>query len=299
MTSRGVKQTLRKQAEYAAARFASLVPGQAFVRDLALRRLRQTTKAFTSAELAASALVVAPHPDDETLGCGGMIALKRRHGASVSVVVLSDGGRSHAFSTQKAEYADLAAQRASECEAALACLGVPNSNVMQLGLPDGNLTHQQTEGAAALLRIIERLRPAQLFVPHLDEPPEDHRAAHRIALAGLAQTSVRPAVFAYPVWLWQQWPWVPIDKDRALGHEVLVASWRACFGLQWLSQFDRAVQTHDVVALKRQALAAYQSQMQRPQGHAHWSTLADVSGGQFLRCFFEGIEPFQTLYVGG
>lgn len=299
MTSRGVKQTLRKRSEYAAARFASLVPGQTFVRDWALQRLRQTTKTFTPAEFAASALVVAPHPDDETLGCGGMIALKRRHGASVSVVVLSDGGRSHAFSAQTSEYADLAAQRANECEAALACLGVPQSNVMQLGLPDGNLTLQQAEAVAALRPMIERLRPAQLFVPHVDEPPEDHRAAHRIALAALAQTSVRPAVFAYPVWMWQRWPWVPIDKDRGLGHEVFVSSWRSRFGLRWLSQFDRGVPTYEVLAVKRQALAAYRSQMQRPEGESQWSTLADVSGGQFLRCFFEGVEPFETLCVGG
>ena len=40
-------------------------------------------------------LVVAPHPDDESLGCGGAIALLRKFGREVSVLTMSDGTLSH------------------------------------------------------------------------------------------------------------------------------------------------------------------------------------------------------------
>ena len=54
------------------------------------RRLREMTRE----ELARPAVVLAPHPDDETLGCGGTLIRKARAGAPLKVVLMTDGARS-------------------------------------------------------------------------------------------------------------------------------------------------------------------------------------------------------------
>lgn len=293
MILRGVKHTLRKRFEHLLAQNLRALPGRVVARRWARARLAKVARPFDREELAASALIVAPHPDDETLGCGGLMALKRREGADVSVVVLTDGARSHVGAVTSG--APLAARRAQECVAALARLGVEQGDVVMLGLPDGELKRQMAPAIEALARLLKAKRPRQLFVPHVEEPPDDHRAAHEIALAAVEAAGLPISVFAYPVWLWWQWPWVPIDADRGNAHEMLVASWRTRFGLRWTTAFDRVAQIAPVESQKRFALEAYASQMQRAPGHAHWPTLPDVSGGQFLRCFFEGLEPFATV----
>ncbi|RKJ98019.1 PIG-L family deacetylase, partial [Pseudoroseomonas wenyumeiae] len=75
--------------------------------------------------LAPGGLVVlAPHPDDESLGCGGLLAAAAQAGRAVAVVFVSDGGASHPRSRR---YPRLALRRLREAEAlaALAALGLP------------------------------------------------------------------------------------------------------------------------------------------------------------------------------
>lgn len=89
------------------------------------------------AELAiAPIIVVAPHPDDETLGCGGAIALLRHLNCPVSLLVVSDGTKSHPNSL-KYPAPVLQALRASETVEAMGILGVEEGNIFFLNLPDG------------------------------------------------------------------------------------------------------------------------------------------------------------------
>src|SRR5579885_2284019 len=64
----------------------------------------------------APALIIAPHHDDETLGCGGVIALKRAAGVPVQVVILTDGSRSH-LEQASLPVADIIASRRRELTA--------------------------------------------------------------------------------------------------------------------------------------------------------------------------------------
>ena len=82
-----------------------------------------------------SLVVVAPHPDDESLGLGGFIAAARGSGQPVSVIFLTDGERSHVGSPTYPP-ARLAATRRREAAAALAVLGVDPLAVHFLGLGD-------------------------------------------------------------------------------------------------------------------------------------------------------------------
>lgn len=91
-----------------------------------------------------SILVVSPHPDDESLCCGGLINSARRIGASVSIVwvTLGDGFKWDAMVVEKklrpraGAYRDLARQREAEARAAGAALGVPSDSLFFLGYPD-------------------------------------------------------------------------------------------------------------------------------------------------------------------
>jgi len=94
-------------------------------------------------------LIVAPHPDDETLGCAGLIQQAQAKGVEVFVVLLTNGdGYQHERTLMVAEdvlrgtsreHLDLGARRRTESLRALAGLGVPADHVLSLGYPDGGV----------------------------------------------------------------------------------------------------------------------------------------------------------------
>lgn len=145
---------------------------------------------------AGPALVVAPHPDDETIGCGGVIALHRRRGDAVHVVVASDGERGDPEGRHPAGAAYVALRR-DECRQAARVLGV--APPVFLGLAD------QAIDAAALERrlgeILATVRPAAVYHPVVPEMHPDH---HVVGTAvRRAAVRCRPAVrtFAYETWV--------------------------------------------------------------------------------------------------
>ncbi|PPF90051.1 SAM-dependent methyltransferase, partial [Subtercola sp. Z020] len=93
-------------------------------------------------------IVVAAHPDDETLGAGALIASARARGIPTSVIVVTDGAASHPGSPSVAAAA-LAATRAAEVQAALHLLN-PDATLTLLGFPDGRVRENRTAIAAAL-----------------------------------------------------------------------------------------------------------------------------------------------------
>ena len=138
-------------------------------------------------------LVLAPHPDDETLGCGGLIALAAAQGLPVTVAVLTDGGASHPRST-KYPPDRLAAVRRAEAEAAVALLTDGRARFESFGAPDGRLGEVEGEALAWL----ERAPAATVFVTWVADPHPDHQAAFRIAERHAAR--LRASLYAYPVW---------------------------------------------------------------------------------------------------
>lgn len=176
---------------------------------------------------AERVLVIAPHSDDEVLGCGGAIALHRRAGAPVTVVVLTDGsaGSSKLRGLEgeglRQAQEQLVETRKAESRAALAELDV--DDVVFLGARDGRLAEDATI-AARLAPILGRTRPEIVYVPsHLEQHP-DHRAANQVLLDASHGLANPFAVHAYEVWT-PQFPncLVTIDfvihlKRAALAH---------------------------------------------------------------------------------
>jgi len=70
------------------------------IRKVAYRTLIATARDVTAGTSLRSMLVVAPHPDDETLGCGARIILSRRQGSRVKLLVATDGAGSQHRASQ-------------------------------------------------------------------------------------------------------------------------------------------------------------------------------------------------------
>lgn len=180
--------------------------------------------------------VVAPHPDDEALGCGGLIAALGDAGREVWALLLSDGGLSHPGSRAYPRER-LAAARLREWRAGLEVLGVPETRTRTLGLPDGRLDALPDElegGAAAAFR---EASPGTVLLPWGRDPHPDHRAAWLPLLRAVGTTNARP--LAYTVWLSERGapadhpqpgetcpltldvtPWLPRKRRAILAHRT-------------------------------------------------------------------------------
>ncbi len=141
-------------------------------------------------------LLLSAHPDDETLGAGGLIAGAAARGARVTVVVATDGENSHPHSPTTTPDA-LARTRRDEMRRALDRLA-PGAELLFLGLPDGGLSstadavnlsvHQWTDGVTHVVS------------PQLDDGHPDHDHCARAA-ADLARR-LGAAHWSYPIWTW-------------------------------------------------------------------------------------------------
>jgi len=128
-------------------------------------------------------VIFAPHPDDETLGCGGTIARKVEEGDDVIIVVMTDGR--HAFSEILKIESDptpeeLKEIRKKEIEKATGILGVPCRNVLFLDFEDGMLEHYEKEAEERVSAILMEEKPAEIYYPYERDSNSDHRATNRI-----------------------------------------------------------------------------------------------------------------------
>ncbi|RIH84759.1 bacillithiol biosynthesis deacetylase BshB1 [Calidithermus roseus] len=123
--------------------------------------------------MALDLLVVAPHPDDAELGCGGTLARARAEGLSTGILELSLGEMGTKGTPE---------QRLAEAAEAARILGLDYRG--NLRLPDGSLT-DAPEQVAALAAALRQLRPAVLIAPHEADRHPDHVGAHRLCRSAL------------------------------------------------------------------------------------------------------------------
>lgn len=196
-------------------------------------------------EALAPLLVLAPHPDDESLACGGLIALLRGRGLPVQVVVVSDGAASHPGSR---EYPPerLQALRAEELRAAVAELGAGPEAIGFLELPDSLVPREgEPDFADALSRLDGaggRPPPRTVLTSWRYDPHTDHAATYELARAWRRRLRPRPRLLEYVVWGWR----LPADSEV---HEAPPRGFR--------------VDTRPVAALKRRAIERHGSQLGR------------------------------------
>ena len=184
-------------------------------------------------------LVLAPHPDDESLGCGGLIAEALARGRAVYVAILTDGSGSHPGSLTFLP-PRLAALRAQEVRDATARLGLPPDNLQLLGATDGSAPTDGPEFAALAQRLAEFVQArdiATICATWRHDPHCDHFAAALLAANVCRFTGARH--LSYPVWSWT----LPDDSELP--------------GLPQGARLDIAPH----LPAKRRAIAAHASQL--------------------------------------
>ena len=139
-------------------------------------------------------LLIAPHPDDEILGTGGLIAEQRRKNARVTVIAVTDGEAAYPQS------AGLAETRRAEQERALALVGVSSRDIIRLRLPDGNVALHEQELTKVLLSLLQR--NSAIVAPWSLDPHPDHEACGRAA--EVAARTYGALLVSYFFWTWHR-----------------------------------------------------------------------------------------------
>lgn len=156
--------------------------------------------ALLAGELAGDApiVVLTPHPDDESLGCGALLAAAfAQNGARV--ICLTDGSRSHPRSTAWPSHR-LAQKRQEELSEAVRRLGGEDQDITWLGYPDGQLAAQDAQVIAVRIgRICQGLNAQRLFSTSPLDEHADHKAAAQIARR-VCHLCPSLELFYYPVW---------------------------------------------------------------------------------------------------
>ena len=146
-------------------------------------------------------VIVAPHPDDESLACGGLIADACRQGLRGTVVIVSDGAGSHPNS--RAYPPDrLKSVREGEARRAAAELGLAPDEILFLSLPDRFVPREgeETERAIdAIVQCVRKVGARSLFVSWRHDPHCDHQASYQIA-RGVQRREGELRLFEYVVW---------------------------------------------------------------------------------------------------
>ncbi len=142
-----------------------------------------------------SVLVLAPHPDDETLGCGGVIALHAAQGDPVTVIIATDG----ASGDPEGRYrdADFPALRQAESRSAAGILGV--TSLQFWNYPDGKLT-EATDLSDRLADAIRTIRPTLVYHPSRLEVHPDHWALAMAVDRARERYRGEVAAYAYEIW---------------------------------------------------------------------------------------------------
>jgi LmbE family N-acetylglucosaminyl deacetylase len=177
-------------------------------RRLVRRQLRQRGKVL---QLSQKPVVIfSPHQDDETLGCGGLIALKRQQGVPVWVVFLTDGQLCYwgAPEPPLITVEECIRLRQQEATAALDILGVEASNIVFLDAKDSSLSSlegsQRQQMVQSLTHWLTVVQPGEVYVPYHKDQHDDHIATHNLVRTALNEVPLTIELWQYLVWsLWR------------------------------------------------------------------------------------------------
>jgi LmbE family N-acetylglucosaminyl deacetylase len=181
-----------------------------------------------------STVIVAPHPDDETLAAGGLIASQRSRQIPVTLLAVTDGEAAYS------NVPDLGKTRRMEQACAAEALGVAPDAVIRLELRDSAVAESEAELADRIETLIDS--ETLLVAPWSRDPHPDHEACGRAAARAAARTGA--ALVSYFFWSWHR------------------------FGPECLNELSlrRLVLSGEARARRARALACHRSQLYRDQG---------------------------------
>lgn len=244
------------------------------------------------AALRRTALVFSPHPDDETLSCGGTIIKKKRANAAVKVLFMTDGEKSHPGRVQESQMARI---RSTEAHSACHSLGLSDDDLYFLRFKDTMLGLQQKQAISKVKEAIMFYQPQEVYVPYPEFPKwsTDHMVTNRIVWAVLQGYRYPVTIYEYPVWLWYDEPW-SIKPGGAHRQLYWALKQRLTARYKMLRDFHHYVDITEFLDTKHSALDMYQSQLSKLLADNLWSNLSDIADGQFLECFLQKHEIFSV-----
>jgi N-acetylglucosamine malate deacetylase 1 len=203
-------------------------------------------------------IVFAPHQDDETLGCGGLMALKQQLGAPIWVVFVTDGRKCYpqeiALPAEQCVH-----MRQQEALRALQVLGIKANQVIFLTHHDGSLkqleAEAQQQAIAELTAILRRLQPQEIYVPYRNDGHSDHVKTYGLVKAAAESSGLRLDFWEYFVWSLWKTEYLAGAADTAAGTAAGTAADTA-------PQLYR-LPIHPVRQQKAKALRCYRSQYQK------------------------------------
>jgi LmbE family N-acetylglucosaminyl deacetylase/SAM-dependent methyltransferase len=207
-------------------------------------------------------VVVAAHPDDETLGAGGLISEASRHGIPVTVIVVTDGSASNPHSSTLPS--DVAAIRRRELRLAVAELSA-SATIIELGFRDGHTDEDRPAIAARLAELVPA--DAAVVAPWRGDGHRDHRIVGEVC-AAITETH-RATLLEYPIWMWH---WATPDD----------------VAVPW-ARLSAVSLSHASVNAKSDAMTHYVSQV---HGLGDSPADAPVLSAQFVAHFERGVEVF-------
>ena len=140
-------------------------------------------------------LVIAPHPDDESIGCGGALSLHGLNGDRVTAVFLTSGE----LGLKKLAHQKAWEIREEEARRAGKILGL--AKLFFLRQRDWTLRDHVIGTATALGAILKREMPALIYLPHPSDWHPDHQATWPIVRTALKRSGIpAPKIRAYEVW---------------------------------------------------------------------------------------------------
>lgn len=226
-------------------------------------------------------LVLAPHPDDESIGCGGTVRKYVESGSSVCVAVLTDGRQGDPVLRQLdandperlRKEDELAARRKCEANAALDVLGVEHRHF--LDAIDGSLRSQVEPVATRLAEILSEWRPDTILLPFLTDRHADHFAANRCFIESVRMIHA-------------DWP----ESLNCLGYET----WSPVYANVY-------VDISTTIECKRRAIGCHQSQLEfnnflaGVEGLNRFRAVSGLTGGTYAEAFFLTLLPtYRQLY---
>ncbi|MBT0772152.1 PIG-L family deacetylase [Kineosporia sp. J2-2] len=206
--------------------------------------------------------VIAPHPDDESLGAGGLLHRLSAAGCVPTVVIVTDGGAGYP-GVGPDRTRDLVRTRRKETWAAIRQLCHQGAQPVFLDVPDGQATEHETELPDRLLSVL----PADglVLAPWPDDPHPDHQAVGRAARLAAGRAGLE--LWQYPIWMRHS---IRPDDPLVDGAELTVVC---------LTAAERQA--------KRRAIEAHVSQL-----HSPFAGFGPVLPDHVLELFADGLEPF-------
>lgn len=178
------------------------------------RTLREQARPWQPLDLPTT--IVVPHPDDEALLFGGLIARLCRRNVPIDVIAVTDGEAAYEYDAGRV----LAATRRREQRASLDILGLDPIPVRRLELPDGHVHEHVAELTAA---IVECGNPV-VVAPWQHDHHCDHEACGRAAR--LAAAALGGEVFGGMFWAWHRTDPATLGDDELVALDLGETGWR-------------------------------------------------------------------------